>query len=138
MNNESVPQSDEQPRAHVVVQLWTEDGYPIVDGKYQDLSTGELKTVEGGRTIGPPSLSVFWHNKHTKRERGSFISTAFYSPASVTEYLARVGEFLSTGVCEVDSLCATKYSVNLIITTQLSDKDFTAALKKHKLVYSLV
>lgn len=25
-------------------QMWTVDGYPIVDGKYLDLSTGELKT----------------------------------------------------------------------------------------------
>jgi hypothetical protein len=27
-----------------LTQAWTPSGYPIVDGKYLDLSTGELKT----------------------------------------------------------------------------------------------
>lgn len=40
-------------------QPWTIDGYPIVDGKYHDLVTGEIKTHTGSFRGGPPSVSVY-------------------------------------------------------------------------------
>lgn len=44
-------------------QQWTTDGYLIVDGKYHDLVTDEIKTHTGNFKGGPPSLSVYWQNR---------------------------------------------------------------------------
>ncbi|GAB1317392.1 hypothetical protein MFIFM68171_07602 [Madurella fahalii] len=118
------------------IQSWTVDGYPIVDGKYLDLSTGEIKTHEGLLTGGPPSLAVYWHNKLPKHQEQPFYAVSAFSQISVTDYLTRIGDLLRTGICTVDSLNATKYSVNLVILTQLSRNEFEEALLRHGLLYS--
>jgi hypothetical protein len=119
------------------IQSWTVDGYPIVDGKYLDLRTGEVKTHEGLLTGGPPSLAIYWHNKLPKpQEEQPFYAVSAFSQLSVTDYLTRVGDLLRTGICTVDSLSATKYSVNLVILTQLSRNEFREALIRHGLLHS--
>ncbi|KAK0726582.1 hypothetical protein B0T21DRAFT_36637 [Apiosordaria backusii] len=139
MNTENVqpqPPSGQLPTGPPT-QLWTVDGYPIVDGKYLDLSTGEIKTHEGLLTGGPPALTVYWHNKLPKHQKEQpFYAASAFSLTSVTDYLTRVGDLLRTGICTVDSLSATKYSVNLVIMTQLSNNEFIEALGRHGLLHA--
>lgn len=54
---------------------------------------------------------------------------------TVTDYLAKVGDLLKTGVCTVDSMTATKYSVNLVIITPPTNGEFREALGRHELLH---
>ena len=79
-------------------QAWTPSGYPIVDGKYLDLSTGELKTHTSGVDLvmgGPPSLSVSWRNMHLTGRPGQFlgVNKVIGHAGDLSEYLIRLGGF---------------------------------------------
>lgn len=123
-------------------QSWTLDGYPIVDGKYLDLATGEIKTYTGFRRAGPPSLSIYWNNRGsiTGPDTGPcpdpFFALGCSSRHTVTEYLARLGEMLRQGGCEISSLNATTYAVNVVAMTELPSAEFKERLRQHGLIPS--
>ncbi|SPJ79364.1 uncharacterized protein FTOL_07755 [Fusarium torulosum] len=117
-------------------QRWTVDGYPIVDGKYQDLATDETKAHTGVFGAGPPSLTIYWNNCASVIGPDHFFALGCYSRHTVTEYLARVGEMLRNGKCTVSSLNATKYAVNVIVMTGLSSEEFKGLLCEHGLIAS--
>ncbi len=128
--------SPEFPNDTSPVQAWTPSGYPIVDGKYLDLVDGTVKTVGPGPvTTGPPAIAVYIHNRFCTGQRGHFdtvVATSFAK--DLTEYMIQVGELLRTGACKVDSLSATKYSVNLIVMTDLSSEEFGSILRQCRLL----
>lgn len=116
-------------------QLWTLGGYPIVDGKYRDLTTGEIKLHTGLITSGPPTLAIYWHNRFsTSRADLQSYAVSTTTTISMSEYLIRIGDLLRTGVCTVDLLNATKYSLNLIIISNLSREEFHASMREHGLL----
>ena len=127
--------NDSEPLRH---QPWTVDGYPIVDGKYLDLSTGELKTHTLGvdlLTAGPPTVCAYWQNRRCTGRHDQFLvmNGAAAGVRDVTEYLARVGGFLSKGLCKVSSLNATRYDVFVVVSSELSQEEFRDALREHGL-----
>ncbi len=128
--------SPEFPNDASPVQAWTPSGYPIVDGKYLDLVDGMVKTAGPGPvTTGPPAIAVYIHNRFCSGQRGQFntvVATSFVKDLS--EYMIRVGELLKTGACKVDSVSATKYSVNLIVMTDLSSEEFSSILRECRLL----
>jgi hypothetical protein len=116
-----------------LTQPWTADGYPIVDGKYLDLSTGELKTHVAGVDLfrgGPPSVAVYWQNQLATGRSNQFLvlAKAVTDAGNLTEYLARVGEFLRKGLCKVYALNATRYDVYVVVSSELSQEGFREAL----------
>ncbi|EAQ86758.1 predicted protein [Chaetomium globosum CBS 148.51] len=120
-------------------QRWTVDGYPIVDGKYLDHSTGELKTHVAGVDQfrgGPPSVSVYWQNQLATGRGGQFLVVAkvVTHVRDLTEYLTRVGTFLGKGLCKVHSLNATRYEVYVVVSSELSQGGFREALAKDGLL----
>ncbi|KAK3299978.1 uncharacterized protein B0H64DRAFT_379574 [Chaetomium fimeti] len=120
-------------------QRWTVDGYPIVDGKYLDLSAGELKTHVAGVDQfrgGPPSVSVYWQNRLASGRGDQFlvIAKVVTHVRDLTEYLARVGTFLGKGLCKVCSLNATRYEVYVVVSSELSEGGFREALAKDGLL----
>jgi hypothetical protein len=120
-------------------QLWTVDGYPIVDGKYLDLSTGELKTHVAGVDQfrgGPPAVSVYWQNQLATGRGDQFlvIAKVVAHVRDLTEYLARVGTFLGKGLCKVHSLNATRYEVYVVVSSELSQGGFREALAEDGLL----
>lgn len=117
-------------------QSWTIDGYPIVDGKYHDLVTDEIKTHTGLFRGGPPSVSVYWQNRGGSNRHDLFYAVGAISRRKMTDYLVGVGEMLKAGKCIVSSLNATEYAVNVIVVTELSTVDFTALLRDHGLLAS--
>ena len=50
-----------------------------------------------------------------------------------SRYLARVGDFLSKGLCKVSSLNATRYDVFVVVSSELSQEEFRDALREHGL-----
>ncbi|KAJ9157539.1 hypothetical protein NKR23_g321 [Pleurostoma richardsiae] len=117
-------------------QPWTQSGSPIVDGKYIERTTGEIKQLEPGELVtgGPPAIDVYWHNRTLTGRDDQFFGFSGASLLQVSEYLVRVGELLKTGKCKVHALNVTKYAVNIIITTALSNEDMKNALKECKLL----
>jgi hypothetical protein len=114
--------------------LWTASGFPIVDGKYLDLDTGEVTSHDGRHTTaGPPSVAIFWHNRYAEGETGVF-SLSNTRSAPVTEILVGVGKVLEKGNVTVASMCATTYSVNVIVETSLSLPGFKELLREQGLV----
>ncbi|KAM0744012.1 hypothetical protein ACQRIT_001326 [Beauveria bassiana] len=96
----------------LVYQAWTQSGFPIVDGKYID--NGALKDAD------PDEAVVSW------------ISAGF---VNVTEYIVRLGSFLAEtkGACKIRALNTTLYSVNVIVTTNLSQAEMMQYLLEHGL-----
>lgn len=121
------------------IQRWTVDGYPIVDGKYLDLSTGELKTHVAGVDQfrgGPPAVSVYWQNQQATGRGDQFLVVAkvVTHVRDLTEYLARVGTFLGRGLCKVHSLNATRFEVYVVVSSELSQGGFQEALARDGLL----
>ncbi len=102
-------------------QPWHITGTPIVDGKYVDHSTGEVKVVTLGDlvTAGPPAVELFWYNRNMAAVEGRFTTFAAHAFISVTEYMARLGAFFTLGSCELVSINATRYAVHVIVATEL-------------------
>ncbi|KAH6855045.1 hypothetical protein B0I37DRAFT_45933 [Chaetomium sp. MPI-CAGE-AT-0009] len=119
-------------------QGWTLDGYPIVDGKYLNLETGEVMTHTGPSKGGPPNITVYWQNRFDTGRGDQFLVTTktIYTTRSLSEYIIRIGNLLRRGpkVCKVDSLNATRYSVYVVVTSELSQGEFTQALQEHGLL----
>jgi hypothetical protein len=133
------PTQDPRVVGDRVTQPWTVDGYPIVDGKYLDLSTGEVKTYVAGvdlMTGGPPSVAVYWQNRMATGRADQFlvIAKSVTAAPDLTEYLARVGEFLRKGQCRVHSLNATRYDVYVVVSSELSQAEFREALLQNGLL----
>ncbi|KAK4203861.1 hypothetical protein QBC40DRAFT_274052 [Triangularia verruculosa] len=120
------------------VQTWTPDGYPIVDNKYLDLSTGTLKTHTPGVDLlraGPPSVAIYWQNRHSTGSPSQFHALSkggVVGARGIHEYIIKIGEFLKamTGRCKLDSSNATRYDVYVVVYTELSQAEFRAALEE--------
>ncbi|RGP76973.1 hypothetical protein FLONG3_4911 [Fusarium longipes] len=97
-------------------QSWTIDGYPIVDGKYHDLATDQIKTHVGPMSAGPPSLTIYWHNCASVTQPDQFFAMGLFSRLTVTEYISRV--------------------VHVILMTDLSSGDFRGLLQEYGILAS--
>ncbi len=122
-------------------QTWTQSGHPIVDGKYQD-KAGTVRRVPADEWLvaGPPALDVFWVNRKAASDDDQdsdarFQAIASHAFISVTEYISRIGEFLrvANGSCQIMSLNATLYSVNVIVATDMPCSEMVTLLFKQRL-----
>ncbi|KAK4232859.1 hypothetical protein C8A03DRAFT_39487 [Achaetomium macrosporum] len=116
--------------AGVHTQSWTPSGYPIVDNKYHDLATGEIRPHSGPSMGGPPSISVYWQNRLAAGGRDQFhvISKTVASTASLSEYIIRVGDLLRKGACKVDAMNVTRFDVYVVVQSELGQDEFREAL----------
>ncbi|KAH6975068.1 hypothetical protein BKA56DRAFT_589982 [Ilyonectria sp. MPI-CAGE-AT-0026] len=139
--SDSYPVMDEKDLAEwpspIIHQPWTTTGYPIVDGKYIDLSTGVTTAIADAemRAAGPPALELYWYNRtHASAEDidlfSNFTASAF---VDVTEYLKRLGEFLAVEPVKIASLNATTYAVHVGILTELSQEEMADRLNRYRL-----
>ncbi|KAH7153511.1 hypothetical protein EDB81DRAFT_882448 [Dactylonectria macrodidyma] len=123
----------------IIHQPWTTTGYPIVDGKYIDLSTGDTKTITDAewRTRGHPALELYWYNRtsRTSPEEPDDLFTSFTASAfvDVMEYLKRLGKFLAGEPVKIVSLNATTYAVHVGIMTELSQEEMADRLNRYGL-----
>jgi hypothetical protein len=119
-------------------QAWTSSGYPIVEGRYLDLSERKVKELEKGEMVmfGPPHVDVYWHNTTGAytNDPGLLVFRGFRHvfTKGVTEYLVRLGEFLklTDGKCTIQALSVSKYSVTVVTNTKLSRDEIDDACFK--------
>lgn len=112
-------------------QSWTLSGYPIVDSKYHDLSTGEVRAHSGPSTGGPPSISVYWQNRLATGRRDQFhvISKTVASTTNLSEYIIRMGYLLRKGHCKIDAMNVTRFDVYVVVESDLGQEAFREALE---------
>ncbi|KAH7142899.1 hypothetical protein B0J13DRAFT_51584 [Dactylonectria estremocensis] len=116
-------------------QYWTLSGYPVVDGRYLDGASGAIKTVAMNEefTSGPPCLDIYWHNRMMTGRDDQFLGLGVSGFVDVTEYVRRMGNFLAKGSCVIMALNVTKFSVNVVVATELSRDEMMGRLKKYGL-----
>ncbi|KAH6884399.1 hypothetical protein B0T10DRAFT_362705, partial [Thelonectria olida] len=116
-------------------QNWTLSGYPVVDGKYLDGASGAIKTVGTDEEFisGPPGVDIYWHNRMLTGRDDQFFSFGASGHVDVTEYVRRMGNFLAKGSCIIMALNATKFSVNVVVATELSRDEMMGWLKEYGL-----
>ncbi|KAH7122984.1 hypothetical protein EDB81DRAFT_813369 [Dactylonectria macrodidyma] len=116
-------------------QDWTLSGYPVVDGKYLDGASGAIKTVAMNEEFisSPPSLDIYWHNRMVTGRNDQFFGLGVSGFVDVTEYVRRMGNFLAKGSCVIMALNVTKFSVNVVIATELSRDEMMGRLKEYGL-----
>lgn len=110
--------------------------YPLVDNQYQDGSTGQVKTyINPGLTSpGPPSIEVYWGSRcRPSGEADEFRGGTKTSTLTVTEYVLGVAACLKESDYELHSLTATKYTINIFISANMS----TAVVHRLWLKYGL-
>ncbi|KAJ2972252.1 hypothetical protein NQ176_g7264 [Zarea fungicola] len=126
---------------HRYFQQWTVGksgrGYPIVDNKYFDGETGQVVNLgpdDQWSAAGPPALAVYWQNLGSATsEKGAFCAAMKSSTLSMTEYVTQVVGFLKDCKCELHSLTATTYSINIVFYAELSREDMWFLWKKYGL-----
>ena len=129
-------------------QQWTvDDGcYPIVDGKYLNLETGQVATHTGGPSkLGPPNISVYWQNRFCTGASDQFlvVCKTICSTRSLSEYIVRIGNMLQGTVqvqgskknfVRINSLNATPYAVYVVCETDLSGDGFRGTMEEFGLL----
>ena len=87
---------------------------------------------------GPPHITVYWQNRFSTGRADQFLVTTknIYSTRSLTEYIIRIGHFLQKppGICKLDSLNATPYSVYVVAKSEASQMEFRQALQESGLL----
>lgn len=89
----------------------------------------------GSYVLGPPNITVYRQNRFDTGCGNQFLvtSSTIYSTRSLSEYIIRIGDLLKSGVCKMDSLNATPYSVYVVVTSEVSQAEFSGALEEHGL-----
>lgn len=95
---------------------------PVVDDKYYDRATGEIRHVVdgegGGYYMGPPSVDIIIQNLH----EGGFFRAARASP--IGPLLCHIMKIIGEKKLNLDSVTATTYTIRLTLAHALPRKEF--------------
>ncbi|KAJ6442750.1 hypothetical protein O9K51_03925 [Purpureocillium lavendulum] len=113
-------------RAHpweIHAPQWVEGKTPVVDGKYIDLKTGDLKEATSNWRLGPPAVNCAIYAISTGIRVAQNQMTF-----PVDKVLWRLINAVHKYDVEVDSLTATPYTVRLILRHDFSMEEWKAFL----------
>lgn len=117
----STTQSDMHPDEFHAPGWDEESKRPIIDGKYNDPKTGELREAKGMVYSGPPAVDLVVMNLHEATANSVFrIQQAF----PVERILYHVMKVVHAGKIQIDSLTATQYAVRIVLAHELTQEGF--------------
>jgi len=93
---------------------------PVVDGKYQDPVTGELRTACGSIRGGPPSVDIVIMNINVSS--CNYIARASRDLPTRT-LLCHIMKVVEQHMLGIDSVNATEYSIRLVLCHQFENLD---------------
>ncbi|KAL4878031.1 hypothetical protein BJY04DRAFT_221601 [Aspergillus karnatakaensis] len=94
---------------------------PIVDGKYNDPITGEIRTASGDEYAGPPSVDIIITNTHESSGECMYRTQRPFAMEKLLCWMMRVvGE---RGI-ELDSVVATEYAIRIVLEQELDPDGF--------------
>lgn len=105
---------------------WHDDGRtPVVDGRYYDRATGEVRLTSDGdhqEYMGPPSVDIIVRSQHVDTTHCIYRATrAFPMEALLCHIMKVVGE----RKLEVDSVIATTYAIRINLSHVLTPERFS-------------
>ncbi|GAB0145675.1 hypothetical protein EsHS_00006101 [Epichloe bromicola] len=101
---------------------------PVVDGKYYDRKTGELRTAIGHQEYsGPPAVDILIKSQHVETADCCSRSAR---PFPVTALLCHMMRVVEERKLEIDSLVVTTYAIRLILDNEMTKEEFYEAADK--------
>ncbi|KAM6510089.1 hypothetical protein FALCPG4_017717 [Fusarium falciforme] len=97
---------------------------PVVDGKYNDPKTEELRTSTGTVYTGPPSVDIIIMNLHEDSNEGIYRATR---PFPVEKLLFHMMRIVHERELQIDSVNATAYAIRIILAHELKKEEFIEA-----------
>ena len=96
---------------------------PVVDGKYHDPATGELRVASGdhGYYLGPPAVDIIIRSQHEDTCQCVYRAAR---PFPVEALLFQIMRVVHDRKLEVDSLNATPYAIRIILSHELTVEEF--------------
>jgi hypothetical protein len=92
---------------------------PVVDGKFEDPVTGELRAQESSSYAGPPAVDIIIMNMH-EDYKGTYRSQR---PFTVTAVLCHMMKIVKEEGLEIQSLNAMPYSVVLLLACEIPERE---------------
>ncbi|KAM4066827.1 hypothetical protein HRG_000845 [Hirsutella rhossiliensis] len=101
---------------------WHEDAKtPVVDGKYYDRATGEVRVADAAEYGGPPAVDIIVSSIHQDTVG---CSTRAARPFPVEALLYHIMRVIHDGKLELDSLIATQYAIRVVLSHELTVDGF--------------
>lgn len=97
---------------------------PIVDGKYIDPKTGELRPSTGAAYTGPSSVDIIIINLHEDSNEGIYRATRSFPMEKLLFHMMRI---VHERELQIDSVNATAYAVRIIMAHELKKEEFIEA-----------
>lgn len=95
---------------------------PVVDGKYYDRATGELRVASGGEYGGPPEVDIIISSIHEDTTQCRFRASR---PFPIEAILYHIMQVVHERKLEMDSLTATPYAIRVTLAHQLTADEFS-------------
>ncbi|RJE25405.1 hypothetical protein PHISCL_02296 [Aspergillus sclerotialis] len=116
---------------HKYLQSWhPKHRVPIVDGKFQNLETGEIEESNLKITYsGPPAVHVTWFNVE---DDSTFIGSGAAFAATVDDVLIAIMGHVRDGAYSIVSLNATEYAVIVVCLTSKSQEEVSEYVHRMK------
>ncbi|CAG8059105.1 unnamed protein product [Penicillium salamii] len=108
--------------------LWhPEHKVPIVNGRYQDPRTGEIRQNTRTDTfLGPPFVHVTWFNNIAN---STFRSIGATLAAPIDDVLVSIANHVKENIYSITSINATLYSVTVVCSTEKTDVEIGDAIQ---------
>ncbi|BCS26664.1 uncharacterized protein APUU_51375S [Aspergillus puulaauensis] len=90
---------------------------PVVDGKYYDRKTGELRTASGPSYSGPPDVDIIIQNLHQDTNNRLYRAAR---PFPVEILLFGIMKIVNERELRLDSLTATAYAIRVIVAHEMT------------------
>ncbi|KAF4987445.1 hypothetical protein FDECE_15435 [Fusarium decemcellulare] len=102
---------------------WDEEAKrPIVDGKYNDPKTGELRTAAGYEYSGPPAVDIVVTSLHEDTTQCVYRAQR---PFPVEKMLHQVMKVVHDRSLTIDSLIATTYHIRIVLAHEITPEEFS-------------
>lgn len=111
----------EHPRQFYAPEWHGEAQTPVVDGKYYDRATGELRVASGSYCGGPPEVDIIIQSIHEDTTQCCFRASR---PFPVEVLLWHIMQEVHERKLEMDSLTATPYAIRVTLAHELTVDEF--------------
>lgn len=103
-------------------QGWYEEARtPVVDGKYEDPSTGQVLIADGAQYLGPPAVDIIVLSIHEATTDCVFRAARAFK---MEHLLANIVRVVSQRDLDIDSLNASTYAIRVVLAHELTKEDF--------------
>ncbi|KJZ73141.1 hypothetical protein HIM_07525 [Hirsutella minnesotensis 3608] len=102
-----------------------EERTPIVDGKYHDRATGEIRLAPDGdhqEYLGPPAVDVVIRSQHIDTLQCAYRTSR---PFPMQTLLCHIMRVVGDKNLELDSVTATPYAIRIILSHELTPDQFS-------------